>query len=105
MGIWTAWIVDVLTSLWVLIYSTITESTNGKKSELGAITLLIRYCLFEFLFGDDGIIIKRCVNMNEFDELYKAGASRRKKQVLKQKQKKHRKRKNKPKQVSCSSGV
>ena len=54
MGMWT-WIVKVLTSLWVLIYSTI-ASLPWKEIGIGAITLLIGYFLFEFLFGDDGII-------------------------------------------------
>ena len=54
MGIWT-WIVKVLTSLWVLTYNTL-ASLPWKEIGMGAITLLIGYFLFEFLFGDDGII-------------------------------------------------
>lgn len=54
MGIWT-WIVKVLTSLWVLIYSTIT-SLPWKEIGIGAITLFLGYVAYEFFFGDDGII-------------------------------------------------
>lgn len=54
IGIWN-WIVNTFTYLWVLTYSTI-ASLPWKEIGIGAITLLIGYFLFEFLFGDDGII-------------------------------------------------